>query len=93
MFSAALEYSRIKGSIVNQRLVGIVRGVAEKFYKSLSQRIFNRGMERAGVMLRNRRMAMFPVRRWADCDSYIFWLGTDLPYRQRSWINFNYPST
>jgi hypothetical protein len=90
LFSAALEYARLYGTIVNRKLLGMVRGVAEKFGKSLAQRIYDRGMERATAMFRNMRMGGFPrLRKWIACDSYIFWLGTDLLTRQRSWISFS----
>jgi hypothetical protein len=90
LFSAALEYAKLYGKIVNQRLVGMVRGVAEKFGRGLGRRIFDRGMERATAMFRNMRMVSFPhLKRWIDCDSYLFWLGTDLLVRQRSWIAFS----
>jgi hypothetical protein len=91
LFSAALEYTRSLGNIINQQLVGMVRGVAEKFGKSLGKKIFDHGIERASAMFKNAKMKAFPnLRRWIDCDSYIFWLGTDLFLRQRSWIYFSY---
>ena len=91
LFSAALEYSRSIGTIVNQRLVGMVRGVAEKFGRSLGKRIFNHGVERATAMFKNVKMKAFPnLRKWVNSDSYIFWLGTDLLVRQRSWISFSF---
>jgi hypothetical protein len=89
LFCAALEYARTMGNIVNQRLIGMIRSVAEKFCVGLGRRIFNRGIERAKEMLLNTKMRVFfKLRKWIDCDSYIFWLGTDLLVRQRSWVAF-----
>jgi hypothetical protein len=90
LFNAALEYAKLNGKILNQKLVGMVRSIAEIFGKGLGQRISSHGMERAMAMFRNLKMMAFPhLRRWINCDSYLFWLGTDLLVRQRSWITFS----
>ena len=90
LFCAALEYARTMGNIVNKRLIEMIRSVAEKFGLGLGRRIFNRGIERATKMLLNPKMGVFlKLRKWIDCDSYVFWLGTDLLVRQKSWVAFS----
>ena len=90
LFCAALEYSRTMGNIVNKRLIYMIRSVAEKFGLGLGRRIFNRGIERAAKMAQNPKMGIFSLlEKWVDCAPYIFWLGTDLLTRQRSWVSFS----
>ncbi|MEM3479504.1 MAG: hypothetical protein QXV74_05630, partial [Candidatus Bathyarchaeia archaeon] len=54
--------------------------------KSLRQRIFEHGIERAWVMLSGKCCKIFPiVRKWINDDAYIFWLGTEILINYRVW--------
>lgn len=88
LFSAALEYSRMAGRIVNPRLVGIIEGVADQIKNTIGRRIFRFGLNLASAIVRNARvMRAFPLlRRWINDDSYVFWLGTDLLANKKAWL-------
>ena len=90
LFSAALEYARMTGVIVNRRLIEMVKGIAERIGYGLGQRIFRHGLERATAFSRNLKMTrIFPTaNEWANDGAYIFWLGTTLLEKQRKWILF-----
>lgn len=91
LLRAALAYSKMKGQIMNQRLVGMIRAVADRIFPGSGQRIFDRGMKRAMMMLENPRMKAFSaVEKWIRCDSFIFWLGTDRPRGEKAWILFGH---
>ena len=88
LFSAALEYSKMAGRIVNPRLVGTIEGVADQIRNTIGRRIFRFGLNRASALEGNTKaMGTFPsLRRWMDEDSYIFWLGTELFAERRGWL-------
>jgi len=88
IFRAALLYAKMKGKIINPRLVGMIKGVADRVCKTLRQRIFQHGLNRARLMLSGKCYRVFPVvRKWIDDDGYILWLGTDILVGG-SWIAF-----
>jgi hypothetical protein len=86
LFSAALSYAKMKGMIINQKLIGIVKGVAEQLKTSIGQKIFARGLLRSSEILKNSKMMrIFPfMGKWINDDAYVFWLGTE--FTVRSWI-------
>jgi hypothetical protein len=88
LFSAALEYSRMTGKIINSKLVEIIEGVADRIRNSIGKKIFNHGLDRARDLVTNAKvMRTFPViRRWVNEGPYVFWLGTELLTNRRSWI-------
>ncbi|MEM4214677.1 MAG: hypothetical protein QXZ28_05780 [Candidatus Methanomethylicaceae archaeon] len=87
LFRAALCYSKMKGKIVNSLLIKMLNGIAERVSKSLRQRIFEHGIERAWVMLSGKCCKIFPiVRKWINDDIYILWLGTEILTSKRSWL-------
>ena len=87
LFSAALEYTRTVGTIVNQKLIGMIMALADRIGKSLGRRIFLHGLGRASGFIQNGSMmrAFSAVRKWINEDSFVFWLGTDMLAR-RTWI-------
>ena len=86
VFRAALCYAKMKGRIINKRLVEMVKGVADRICKSLRQRIFEHGLERAWLMLSGKCYKIFPVvRKWIDDDAYILWLGTEILTNRHAW--------
>jgi hypothetical protein len=86
IFRAALCYAKMKGRIINPRLVGMIKGVADRVCKGLRRRMFEHGLNRAWNMLSGKCCKFFPaVRKWMDDEGYILWLGTDILVR-RSWV-------
>jgi hypothetical protein len=88
LFSAALEYSRMTGKIINPKLLEIIEGVADRIRNSIGRKIFRRGLDRARDLLNNAKVmrAFSVIRRWVNEGSYIFWLGTELLTNRRSWL-------
>jgi hypothetical protein len=88
LFSAALEYSRMTGKIINPRLVELVEGVADRIRNTIGRKIFNRGLDRAKYLVTNPKvMGAFPsIKGWINEGSYVFWLGTELLTNRRSWV-------
>jgi hypothetical protein len=88
LFSAALEYSKIAGRIVNPKLVDMIEGVADQIRSTIGRRIFRFGLNQASAIVRNTKaMEVFPsLRRWINDDSYVFWLGTNLLANRRAWL-------
>lgn len=87
LFSAAIDYSQIFGVIRNRDLITLIKDVVERIGKSLSQRIWDRGLKRAQCQTNNARVnQIFPmVRRWINDDAYILWLGTEALNKNR-WV-------
>jgi len=84
---AALCYSKIKGRIINPKLVGMIKGIADRIGKSLRQRIFEHGLERAFIMLSGKCYRIFPaIRKWINDDGYILWLGTEIFTNKSVWV-------
>jgi len=88
LFSAALEYARTVGTIVNQKLIGMIMALAERVGKSVGQKIFSHGLDRALGFIKNAKMMlMFPtVWKWISEDSFVFWLGTEILVNRRAWM-------
>jgi hypothetical protein len=88
LFSAALEYTRTVGTIVNQKLIGMIMALAERVGKSLGRKIFSHGLDRALGFIKNvKMMHLFStVRKWISENSFVFWLGTEILVNRRTWM-------
>lgn len=86
LFSAALSYAKMKGKIINQKLLAIIKGVADQLKMSISRKIFARGLQKASEILKNPKIVRIfpPLREWVNDDAYVFWLGMEPTVR--SWI-------
>jgi hypothetical protein len=76
---ASIVYSKIKGKIINEKLIEKIESIINKIGKSLKEKIFERGLEKAWIMLKGKTYKIFPiVRKWINEDEYIIWLGTEI---------------
>jgi hypothetical protein len=80
LFSAALNYARMKGQIVNRKLIAMINGVANLIRKSVGREIFKLGLKKADFLIKNQKMVgIFPcILAWVNNATYISWLGTEL---------------
>jgi len=90
LFSAALEYCRMKGKIAHPRLVTLIESIAELIKNSIGAKILSRGKDRALEMIKNPHLnQIFPTfSEWVKINSYVFWLGTTLLEGKKTWINY-----
>ena len=85
LYRASLWYARVKGKIVNQKLVELLSGILERLLETPRMRILKRGVERAAEMLeRYEQNGVFKwapqLRKWLTEMGYIEWLGMFGPY-------------
>ena len=87
LFSAALAYTKLRNKIINPKLIVLIEGIADLIKNSIHEKIIKCGLERATRIIENPKIIKVvpEVRQWANCDSYIFWLGTDILVKH-SWI-------
>ena len=80
-YRASLCFARIRGRIVNSRLVELLSSILERLLETPRMRIMRRGVERAAEMLEKYEKAgVFKwapmLRKWLAEKEYIEWLGT-----------------
>jgi hypothetical protein len=76
---ASLGYSKIRGTILNELLVGKLELLVERLKATRGTRIFKRGVEKAVALLRNAEGVFVwapSLREWLKDLDYVFWLGT-----------------
>ena len=79
LLRASIIYSKIKGKIINKELIEKIENIINKINKSLKEKIFEKGLEKAWMMLKGKTYKIFPIiRKWINEDEYIFWLGTEI---------------
>ena len=49
-YRATLWYAKVKGEILNSKIISMLLGIAEKLRETLNVKIFRVGLERAGKM-------------------------------------------
>ena len=78
LYQASLWYSRVKGTIINELVVGKLSVLVEKLKATSGARVFKRGYEKAVVLL-NKGESIFAwapsFREWLKDPDYVFWLG------------------
>jgi len=78
LYRAALWYSRVRGAIMNETLVGMLSVLVDKLKVTSGARIFMRGYNKA-VELLNKGEGIFAwapsFRGWLRDPDYVFWLG------------------
>ena len=74
----ALWYSRVRGAIMNENLVGKLSVLMEKLKETSGAKVFRRGYEKA-VELLSKGEGIFAwapsFRGWLRDPDYVFWLG------------------
>ena len=79
LFATSLWYSRVRGVIINKKLVGMLSMLVDKLKATSGARVFKRGFEKA-VKLLNNGGSIFvwapSLRKWLKDPDYVFWLGT-----------------
>ena len=78
LYMASLWYSRVKGAIINEQLVGKLSVLIEKLKETSGAKVFRRGYEKA-VELLSKGEGIFAwapsLKEWLKDPDYIFWLG------------------
>ena len=80
LYMASLWYSRVKGAIINEQLVGKLLVLVDKLKATSGARIFKRGYKKAVELLsKGEESGVFAwapsLRDWLKEPDYIFWLG------------------
>ena len=78
LYRASLWYSKIRGGIINEKLVRMLSVLVAKLKETKGARVFKRGYEKAVVLL-SRGESIFAwapsLREWLKDPDYVFWLG------------------
>ncbi|RJS86493.1 hypothetical protein CW713_00150 [Methanophagales archaeon] len=78
LYRAALWYSRVRGAIMNENLVGKLSVLVDKLKETSGAKVFRRGYEKA-VELLSKGETIFgwapSFRGWLRDPDYVFWLG------------------
>ena len=78
LYQASLWYSRVKGTIINELVVGKLSVLVEKLKATSGARVFKRGYKKA-VELLSKGEGIFTwapsLREWLKDTDYVFWLG------------------
>ena len=78
LYRAALWYSRIRGVIINEMVVGMLSVLMDKLKETSGAKVFRRGYEKAVELLKKGEyiFAWAPsLRKWLRDPDYVFWLG------------------
>ena len=80
LYMASLWYSRVRGAIINEMVVGKLSVLMDKLKATSGARIFKRGYEKAVELLSKGEkggiFAWAPLFRvWLKDPDYVFWLG------------------
>ena len=80
LYMASLWYSRVKGAIINEQLVGKLSVLVDKLEATSGARIFKRWFEKAVELLsKGEESGVFAwapsLKEWLKDPDYIFWLG------------------
>jgi hypothetical protein len=76
---ASLGYSKMRGTVMNELLVGKLSVLMAKLKATKGARIFKRGYDKVVALLSNgeRIFVWAPsLREWLNDPDYVFWLGT-----------------
>jgi len=81
MFSAAVWYAKVKGRIINPRVLAQLLSVIERLKATVRTHILRSGRDKAEEMLnqyKNRGILEWlpRLKAWLNDLNYIFWLGT-----------------
>ena len=75
---ASMWYARVRGAILNEKLVSKLAALVDKLKTTSGARVFKRGYEKA-VELLNKGESIFAwapsFREWLKDPDYVFWLG------------------
>ena len=78
LYMASLWYSRVRGAIINEMVVGKLSVLMEKLKVTSGAKVFRRGYKKAAVLL-NKGEGIFAwapsFREWLKDPDYVFWLG------------------
>ena len=78
LYRASIWYSRVRGTIVNEKLVRKLSSLMDRLKEMRGARVFKRGFEKA-VALLNKGEDIFlwapSLREWLKDPNYVFWLG------------------
>ena len=78
LYMASMWYARVRGAILNEKLVGMLSVLVDKLKATSGARVFKRGYEKA-VELLNKGESIFAwaprLREWLKDPDYVFWLG------------------
>jgi len=78
LYMASMWYARVRGAILNEKLVSKLATLVDKLKVTSGARVFKRGYEKA-VELLNKGESIFAwapsLREWLKDPDYVFWLG------------------
>jgi len=78
LYMASMWYARVRGAILNEKLVSKLATLVDKLKTTSGARVFKRGYEKA-VELLNKGESIFAwapsFREWLKDPDYVFWLG------------------
>jgi len=78
LYMASMWYARVRGAILNEKLVSKLATLVDKLKVTSGARVFKRGYEKA-VELLNKGESIFAwapsLRGWLKDPDYVFWLG------------------
>ena len=78
LYMASMWYARVRGAILNEKLVSKLAALVDKLKATSGARVFKRGYEKA-VELLNKGESIFAwapsFREWLKDPDYVFWLG------------------
>jgi len=78
LYMASMWYARVRGAILNEKLVSKLAALVDKLKATSGARVFKRGYEKA-VELLNKGESIFAwapsFREWLKDPDYGFWLG------------------
>jgi len=81
LYRASLWYAKVKGKIVNQKLVELLSSILERLLETPKMKLQKKGVKRATEMLaRYEQSGVFrwapQLKKWLTEKDYIEWLGT-----------------
>ena len=78
LYMASMWYARVRGAILNEKLVSKLAALVDKLKATSGARVFKRGYEKA-IELLNKGESIFAwapsFRGWLKDPDYVFWLG------------------
>ena len=78
-YRATLWYAKVKGEILNSKIISMLLGIAEKLRETLNVKIFRAGLERAEKMAEALEAGAYSwcpsLKAWLKQPTYVFWLG------------------
>ena len=80
LYMASLWYLRVRGAIMNEKLVGMLSVLVDKMKETSGAKVFRRGYEKVVELLsKGEEKGVFSwapsLREWLKDANYVFWLG------------------